>query len=179
MAKATAICTCKKCGKTFNKVATCHSRREADAYETYAASTYSVCPDCYRAEQHEQATAEAAKVALPELTGSERQVAWAMDIRHKASKSNGFNSIKNETSAKWWIDNRFELDEIMYNNSYLARAKQVVAMTKSDLFKLAHKRTHELVNGEKRISYQATFGLVLKYMYELVSEACKIVAQAK
>lgn len=41
------------------------------------------CPECYAAEQAAKREAEAQKYALPELVGTEKQVAWAEKIRSK------------------------------------------------------------------------------------------------
>jgi hypothetical protein len=64
------------------------------------------CPDCRRKEADK--TAEA--TGLPLLKGSDKQVAWASDIRVRASRlCDKFETIKLETSAKWWIDHRTEV----------------------------------------------------------------------
>ena len=84
-----------------------------------------VCPDCYKkqlAEERAKATVEAAEAAktnnLPELTGSEKQVAWALTIRqnilswlgndrHQDKESKElYNKTIKMTDAKWWIDYR-------------------------------------------------------------------------
>lgn len=54
MARATAICTCKKCGAEFEKVATKHNRREADSWEEWAIATFDTCPDCYKAQKRQE-----------------------------------------------------------------------------------------------------------------------------
>lgn len=86
-----------------------------------------VCPDCYRARQQ----AEAAKITegLVELTGTEKQVAWANDLRarlirelnerypsagkDKEKRDKLFAllpaAINERPEAKWWIDNRDDL----------------------------------------------------------------------
>ena len=58
MAKATAICTCKKCGETFEKSVKKANRREADAWEVWAVKTFDICPKCWGEEQRakEEAT---------------------------------------------------------------------------------------------------------------------------
>jgi hypothetical protein len=91
---------------------------------------------CWECEKKARAEAAAAKNAgMPELTGSEKQIAWAEQIRAKqidqlnqaTAKMNTrdqvltdapdkielydltvkvIDDIKNETSAKWWIENR-------------------------------------------------------------------------
>lgn len=102
-----------------------------------------ICTECYR-KQKEEERAKASRVAaeqakssgLPELVGSEKQIAWAETIRKNALASAQNNVLSRdafaslpvdkqeasrglfevvrtardrleiETSAKWWIDNR-------------------------------------------------------------------------
>lgn len=88
---------------------------------------YGLCPDCYKAEKQKETEEFAVKCELPELKGSEKQVAWANKIRKEkieefekekpairkgagddfADFLNDFttNYYKN-TSASWWIDHR-------------------------------------------------------------------------
>lgn len=95
-----------------------------------------VCPECYRKQKEEekskasQVAAEQAKATgLPYLVGSEKQIAWAETIRKEALASarntlapremvpvdklpaydilaKARCTLEQETSAKWWIDNR-------------------------------------------------------------------------
>ncbi len=92
-----------------------------------------LCTECYQAELarlREEENREAAEVAkemnLPQLTGSEKQIAWAETIRqkmmadidefiYKSVKSEMRNDpklleaveyIKGKTQARWWIDHR-------------------------------------------------------------------------
>ncbi len=44
---------------------------------------HKLCPECQRAEQTRKATEEASALNLAELTGSEKQIAWAITIRSK------------------------------------------------------------------------------------------------
>lgn len=53
MANATAICTCRKCGNTFQKIKKCYNRAEADSWEAWAQKNYDLCDSCYAAEQRE------------------------------------------------------------------------------------------------------------------------------
>lgn len=55
-----------------------------------------LCADCYRAKvaaeraaESERAAAAAKATGLPELTGSEKQIAWAESIRAKAAETLG------------------------------------------------------------------------------------------
>ena len=84
MAKATAECTCRVCGKQFEKIASKRNRRDADSWEKWAVSYYDTCDDCLD-KQHAQEAAELAKQAkedgLPALYGTAKQVVWAEQIR--------------------------------------------------------------------------------------------------
>ena len=66
------------------------------------------CPAC-----RAKAALEQAQLAgLPELTGSDKQIAWASDIRSKAQKylsAESFARISGETAAKFWIDHRDDI----------------------------------------------------------------------
>ena len=93
---------------------------------------YELCPDCLAKKRAEEAAAAAEKNAengLPSLSGTEKQVAWAEQIRAQAvetmsaqadqSRQNsrapenairsldlGMQKILANTSAAWWIENR-------------------------------------------------------------------------
>lgn len=66
MAKATVVCTCRKCGSTFEKWATKRNRKEADAWEEWAKTNFDLCPECYKAEQRaaEEAVGLIAEIRL-------------------------------------------------------------------------------------------------------------------
>lgn len=91
MAKAKAICTCKTCGQKFEKTTIKRNVSEATSWEEWAQNYYDECDDCYRkriqAEREEEsrkAAEDAKSLNLPELKGSEKQVAWAESIRMEA-----------------------------------------------------------------------------------------------
>ena len=138
MAKAEIKCTCPECGATHYWSVTCHNRREADNWEEFHADEANtrLCPECYakqqaakRAEAREAENKAAAETAgalgLPELSGTEKQVAWAISIRQKAldealAPHGGSLANLNDkgravlaaamaklpTEARWWIDHR-------------------------------------------------------------------------
>lgn len=88
MAKATAECTCKTCGKVYTATKICRNRRDADEWEQWATEHYDECSECYKARQqaeretaNEKAAQESRAVGWPELSGSLKQVAWATTIR--------------------------------------------------------------------------------------------------
>lgn len=54
MAKATANCTCAECGATFQKTATKQNRSQANAWESWAESNYTQCPQCWGKAQRQK-----------------------------------------------------------------------------------------------------------------------------
>lgn len=141
MAKATACCTCCECGKSFTASRILASRDQANNWEEWAVSNIIECDECKekaRQAEREEANVKAAESAkefeLPELTGSEKQVAWANTIRvgyyteyskvvdgytkltkEQQTKCNEeferFNKIvdyafSNKNSASFWIEHR-------------------------------------------------------------------------
>lgn len=66
-----------------------------------------------RFEQHKKEAAAAKELAnileLPELSGTEKQIVWAEQIRGNAMKTmegKEFQKIAKRRTAKWWIENR-------------------------------------------------------------------------
>lgn len=125
MAQARIEIICTECGCKFTHRKNCYNRDAVTRYEEWAAENITICPECYvkqkRAEERaalDAKTAEANKaiegMTLSELTGSEKQIAWATDIRARAAatcKAAGGNDkfwelFNSKTEAKWWIDNR-------------------------------------------------------------------------
>lgn len=102
MAKARVTCTCKICGATFTRETIKRNRAEADSWEAWAAENIDTCPSCYRAEkkQKEAEHVAARSQQLPQLQGSEKQVAWANSIRNKM--------ISENQVAKGIIDGEFQ-----------------------------------------------------------------------
>ena len=71
------------------------------------------CPDCLKKAADEAAQ----KAGLPMLSGSPKQIAWATEIRERALRLHPDGSglrrslmgcFTFETSAEWYIDNRFK-----------------------------------------------------------------------
>ena len=137
--------TCKECGKKYTISKKCNSRSEADNYETYMAGKDGLCTECWaKAQQAKreadkkelndkvEAKLEAAGITLPELTGTEKQVAWALQIRHNmftdltqkginwavVAKKTYDPRMQNDieklftTSAKTWIDAKMSNEKI-------------------------------------------------------------------
>ena len=133
MAKATATCTCERCGATFTKTVDKPNRSQADSWIAWAELNIRVCPACYRAEKAAEAAAEIdkakAEIGLAELEGSPKQIAWAADIRGKfivasaarLARINDANAtarparyrklvLQREKNSHWWIENRIPLE---------------------------------------------------------------------
>ena len=73
-----------KCGhevekQLFGKIS------ERESYISWAEEQ--LCPTCQRKAYHEKALADAATNGYPELEGSEKQVAWAIDLRYTFVKN--------------------------------------------------------------------------------------------
>lgn len=58
MARATVICTCTKCGASFEKTTIKHNRREANSWENWAEDHFKLCPDCERQARREREKAK-------------------------------------------------------------------------------------------------------------------------
>ena len=133
MAKVQVECKCEKCGKHFTVTAIKQNRRDADSFEQWAINHITLCPECStqaRREEERQRTAPANElIGNTELSGTEKQVAWATDIRRsmiydamittknitdpglKARREDYIQwIISNRTDARWWIDNRNALE---------------------------------------------------------------------
>lgn len=112
MAKATAACTCCECGKSFTASKILASRDQANSWEEWAKSNIIECDECKekaRQAEREEANKKAAESAkefeLPELTGSEKQVAWANTIRvgyytEYSKVVDGYTKLTKEQQAK-------------------------------------------------------------------------------
>lgn len=108
---------------------------------------------------------------LPALVGTDKQVAWAADIRRNFyAKYPALKTVVTETSAKWWIEAR--LDSLAEKHLEIIRRKEIAKnMTKADIFRRAHTITKALVAKYPGVNYQAQFAQSLKFAYEWVREA--------
>ncbi|MEG0051193.1 MAG: hypothetical protein RR712_03360 [Terrisporobacter sp.] len=112
-----------------------------------------LCPDCYdkkleadRIKANEVALKKSKEMELPELIGTEKQVAWATTLRQKLidkveikldamddRKGNRdlvnkvFNYIlTDKVTAKWFIDNRYEYDTLNSLEMFFRRIKKEI-----------------------------------------------------
>lgn len=70
MAKATAICTCKTCGSSFEKTTTKRNRAECNDWEQWAVEHFDECPACYgkRMREEERSTPVYAELSVTPYT---------------------------------------------------------------------------------------------------------------
>lgn len=84
MALARATCTCKRCGRIFERKIQRWNDQKAREWEEWAVKNITLCPKCeyddYVAGAVKLAR-EASVIGLPELRGSEKQITWAEYIR--------------------------------------------------------------------------------------------------
>lgn len=87
MAKATANCTCKECGKRFEKVKILRNCKEAESWQKWAEAHIDICPEC---DERNAIAATEAKIAqlrdmygAQPMIGSAKQIAWAEQIQLK------------------------------------------------------------------------------------------------
>ena len=92
----------------------------------------------------------------PTLTGSEKQVAWANDIRDRAIKAldslRGYatdkkgkdfiktteSDIKSKTDSRFWIDNRYRMPYRVIPQKTDSQLKWAIHSTVMDLHRLFH-----------------------------------------
>lgn len=169
MAIASVICTCTRCGNSFEHRKTCYNRSDANDYESWAAENITLCPACWRAEQDAKRLAKrdqaTANYALPTLTGSERQIAWADKIRGQfivsieqylasgdkpAERIARFRAAVNNVLAdhpdcRWWIDTRDEDFRISGVRRDAIRAAIAAVKAASEAPKAAEETTQTAV----------------------------------
>ena len=84
MILAHATCTCKRCGKTFERKTRWWNDQKAREWEEWAAKNITLCPECRYDDYVAGATKlarEASAIGLPALQGSAKQITWAEYIR--------------------------------------------------------------------------------------------------
>lgn len=150
MAKARAICKCAVCGTEFEITAYKRNSSEAASFVKWAEENITVCQDCERkqreadrAVENEKAAQAAAENGWPQLSGTDKQIAWANTIREQAMeamreyfldeerlKDHPFGRYAHEaltailldqTRASYWIENR---DRLGYAQGLVEMAKR-------------------------------------------------------
>lgn len=123
-----------------------------------------VCPECWKiecAKKAEEAAAKNKEAALPALAGSEKQVSWAESIRAKLVGKPDFVFALQNTSAKWWIDNRDDLNSVSDYAVFRERASFAEKLVKDNKLPLPDRR---LVEDKK--SWFEAVNLINKYIDE-------------
>ena len=93
MARAVAECTCKYCGKQFEKVAFKRNRTEADNFVVWAEHNFVQCPECYKAALEAEAEKKFdtlnEQYNFPVIVGvSDKQKAYADTLRKRYVSDN-------------------------------------------------------------------------------------------
>ena len=128
MALGKAICTCERCGAKFEKRKKCYNSADAQSWEVWAVEHFTLCYECWKKERDAREQEKAASYC-PITDGSEKQIAWANQIRLKAinelaklrelmpTKQHSAvdeyaNIVFNNPSARFWIDHRGDAEQI-------------------------------------------------------------------
>ena len=168
MANASVELVCSWCGETFHHEKIFRNREDAKSYGAWAQDNISLYLKCYseRMKQDELRKCEE-KIGnreLAPLSGTEKQVAWANEIRTQmvallVGKSQDvsddmWETINRFTSAEFWIDNRFKYGDVRH--------------TIIDNLVRYHKFAHlsgdpSCVTVEEGLGYLLTLVLVDKY----------------
>lgn len=127
MAKATAICTCKVCGKKFEKTATKHNRKEADEWEAWAEWSITLCPECWKKEQRKKENAQPLRLVIsidPETVDAPVLLCWgdgtlqrkdeikALGYKWGPEPTNGFSGLLDfQEPPKCWFK-RISIDQL-------------------------------------------------------------------
>ncbi len=131
MPKVNETIICKNCGNTFTKSITIFKSKEREKTSEYIKENYTLCPICYRKIKEEEKKKEeeekikeildivkANNSTLVKLEGSEKQVAWAENLRYrmlyckkdKITKE-VIDKINQQTDANFWINYRYDIPE--------------------------------------------------------------------
>ena len=157
MAKAIATCTCKGCGKKFEKVKRNIAKRsDADKWEEWAKSFFDQCPECWKKERREQDALKPLTLTLQIELGTEQYV-----LMHFSG-----NTMPEKDNIKmldfWWTDvsggygkawqKRIQLEDL---NEELVLIKELFPevvveskITQRDVF--VYKQTREKMKQKKK-----------------------------
>lgn len=115
---------CEGCGEMFRHRKACQNRDAAADYEDWARENITLCPACYREGMERiQMEKDAAAIAekgliLPEIDGTEKQIAWANKIRLHAiaivcaaMKPEAVGKLQTWVNHPAMLDARFWIDE--------------------------------------------------------------------
>lgn len=164
MARARATCKCTVCGEEFEITAYKRNSSEAASFVKWAEENITVCQECEKkqreadhAVENEKAARAAAENGWPQLTGTEKQVAWASTIRDQAIAvmkeyyldedrlqrypygRYAFEALTaillDQTKASYWIDNRTRTIDIRSLIELARRADSIRYAVSEDTMK--------------------------------------------
>lgn len=131
MAIASVTLKCTVCGKEFEIRKNCFNRSDADSYEEWAKDHIDTCPECKKAARIAAEEDKVGEWKTVELTGSEKQIKWANDLRRECiiallnyakpdtdAKRERFqqvvDALNTKTESRWWIDNRDQITDLTW-----------------------------------------------------------------
>lgn len=118
MSTASVWLTCEDCGKKFKYYRSGLCAKDARDREKWAKENITKCPYCYKKSEHRRFLNKAydkiKDLELSELTGTDRQIRSASDIRagflyfemDSDLSDVFFDNVNAHTSAKWWVSHR-------------------------------------------------------------------------
>jgi hypothetical protein len=136
-----------------------------------------LCPECRKRQQEEehaqvnaQAEIKSLEHSFPQLSGSEKQVAWANTIRMKfyedciSRQDNPDKIINIETDAKFWIDNRNNLCQDFIDKYIEKKQEELQHKTavENSTVEPAEKKHDGVVEISEYNSY-GVYKVILKY----------------
>lgn len=145
MAIARVECTCKTCGNTFEVKATRANSTQAREFEEWAVNHCTECSECSAKRKEEQDRQRYAGIDMSDyspLRGSEKQIAWANDIRRSFIAQEIDPWLGKSTlspvlpkgpidyadlrayavqiaDAKWWIDSQGDIEGTRFERKLL------------------------------------------------------------
>ena len=152
MARAVAECTCKYCGKQFEKVAFRRNRAEADSFVVWAEHNIDQCPECYKSAQEAEAKKKFDTLKeyynFPAIVGvSDKQKAYADTLR-----------------------NRF----VSNNTEMIARVKQMIDDSSDEIAKMADE-TGKTEDAIIREALKHHYGMLPAYIVLTSADAREII----
>lgn len=188
MAKGTVTCTCCECGKSFAASRILATRAQANNWEAWAKSNIIQCDDCRTKEREAQKAAENAKAAeeaqefeLPELQGTEKQIAWANTIRIAYFKSYSkiiAKYVELDSSKKEQCGEEFKLFSEVGEHLFSTKTAAPFWIENRDLtFRLVvHEHEKEFAKYEEKTEVQ---GVVTDYAVKPENPTTDAVAEVK
>lgn len=151
---------------------------------------FGICEDCKRKardEENAKMLAEAKEMELPQLNGTEKQIAWAITIRQnfvhnienldfesdevKEKYLDAFqNLVETKKSAHWWIDNRDKTLKYLISNE-IEKIKELTELKEIDNNTIAEQSKNEMTISGERVIHDGRVEIIvndnlIKAIYE-------------